>query len=384
MRKKDSVILLVGSSDTCPDIRYVTGLQVNDPVVLLLRGRKRWLVVPGLEQGRAARVARGVTVTTPRGLGLRGETRRKQGGWALGLLRKLGIKSVCVAGTFPFGVARYLERRGIVVRACGKPLFPQRAVKGKVELARIREAQRAAVAAMCCAVKLIGEARIDAGGVLRAGGRALESAAVRAAINKSLLERGCFCRDAIVACGAQAADPHEVGEGPLRAGESIVIDIFPQHLGHGYWGDLTRTVVRGRASERLRSMYRAVRAAQRAALATVRPGVKAKSVHERAAATLRERGFKTELRDGRPVGFFHGTGHGLGLEVHEAPAVSTAEGRLRSGNVITVEPGLYYPEAGGVRIEDTVVVTPSGWRYVAPCERRLEIDGDAADARSES
>jgi Xaa-Pro aminopeptidase len=152
------------------------------------------------------------------------------------------------------------------------------------------------------------------------------------------------------------------------------MDIFPQHLEHGYWGDLTRTVVRGKAPARLRRMYQAVRAAQAAALAAIRPGVKCATVHERAAAEMKRRGFATVMEGAEASGFIHGTGHGVGLSIHEEPALADGvDGRLRAGHVVTVEPGLYYPGFGGVRIEDTVVVTPGGWRYLAPCEKRLEV-----------
>jgi Xaa-Pro aminopeptidase len=201
----------------------------------------------------------------------------------------------------------------------------------------------------------------------------LTSERVRRAILRTLLEHDCFAREVIVAGGAQAADPHVQGEGPLRASEAIVLDIFPQHLGHGYWGDLTRTVVKGKPPAELKRMYGAVKAAQMAALRAVRAGVQGASVHGRAVAEFKRRGYETREIKGRAAGFIHGTGHGLGLAIHEAPSVSAAEGRLRAGNVITVEPGLYYPDAGGVRIEDAVVVTRTGCRLLARCEKRFEV-----------
>jgi Xaa-Pro aminopeptidase len=177
----------------------------------------------------------------------------------------------------------------------------------------------------------------------------------------------------IVAGGPQSADPHERGHGPLRAGQPIVIDIFPQHMETGYWGDITRTVVRGRAPAALRAMYRAVREAQEDALRAVRPGVSGATVHRGVVATFARRGFATGVVDGKQVGFFHGTGHGVGLQVHEAPSLALAHRRLPRGAVVTVEPGLYYPEIGGVRIEDTVVVTADGCEVLAACSKRLEV-----------
>ena len=131
--------------------------------------------------------------------------------------------------------------------------------------------------------------------------------------------------------------------------------------------------MRGRPSRELRKMYQAVKRAQEEALRAVKAGVKGSTVHRRVVAEFERRGYATREENGRQVGFIHGTGHGVGLAIHEAPGVGLRDVRLRSGNVITVEPGLYYPDVGGVRIEDTVVVTPAGWRYLVPCEKRFEV-----------
>ena len=102
-------------------------------------------------------------------------------------------------------------------------------------------------------------------------------------------------------------------------------------------------------------------------------GARADRIHEGVQRSFKDAGFVTDMRDGLPVGFFHGTGHGVGLDIHEAPSLSTVPVRLRAGNVVTVEPGLYYPELGGVRLEDTVVVTDTGCRMLATCEKVFEI-----------
>jgi Xaa-Pro aminopeptidase len=293
--------------------------------------------------------------------------------WAARLVRMLGVRKVRVTGTFPHGIAVRLVGAGVRVRLMRGPAVEDRSIKTAAELAKIRDAQQAAVIAMRVAVRTIAAAAIGRDGALRSGGSVLTSERVRRLIAQVLLEHDCWCRDTIVACGAQSVDPHEVGSGPLRAREPIVIDIFPQHMEHGYWGDLTRTVLRGEAPAGVRQAYLAVRAGQNAALARIRPGVACRSVHREAVAAMQGRGFRTGKEHGRPVGFIHGTGHGVGLEVHEAPALGLGEGRLRRGHVVTVEPGLYYPGIGGIRIEDTVVVTRSGWSYLVPCEKRLEV-----------
>jgi Xaa-Pro aminopeptidase len=274
---------------------------------------------------------------------------------------------------FPHGVAMRLKKKGVRVSIAETPLFPEREVKRPDECRHIAEAQQAAVIAMRAAIALIAEAEVDSADCLCRNSRRLTAGDIRAAIMKVLFDHACIGREIIVAGGVQGADPHEMGEGPLRAHEAIVIDIFPQHQVHGYWGDLTRTVVKGAPSRELKRMYQAVKAAHAAALNAVRAGVKTGTVHAAAAAALDRRGFRTERRGDRNVGFIHSTGHGVGLAIHEAPTVSPSGGRLRAGNVITIEPGLYYPELGGVRIEDTIVVTRTGWRYLVPCEKKFQV-----------
>jgi Xaa-Pro aminopeptidase len=366
-------VVLLGDADTCPDIEYATGFRAVDPVVFLRKGSRRCLVVPQLEFGRAERTAPGVAVFSPEKLGLSGARRGRLSDWTHELLKHERVRSILVPGMFPHGVAVRLQRKGVRVTVAKTPLFPERAVKRPEEVRRIKEAQQAAVIAMRAAIHRIAETRIDANGYLILKGRKVTAEDVQRVITRVLVEHDCLSKDTIVAGGMQAVDPHETGAGPLKAREAIVIDIFPKHLHHGYWGDLTRTVVRGSAPASLRTMYQAVKAAQTAALNRVRAGTRADGVHRAAVAEFEKRGFKTEIVEGKGSGFVHSTGHGVGLAIHEAPPVGMAKERLKAGNVITIEPGLYYPGIGGIRIEDTVVVTPNGWRYLVPCEKKFEV-----------
>lgn len=383
-KKVTGALVLIGSAADCPDLEYASGFRPVDAVVYVETPARRVLVVPELEYGRAVResLRRGavpghpaapVEVLTPKRLGLGKHQRRRLSGWAVAVLQAEGVRRVTVPARFPHGVAVRVQRAGIRVTVAKTEMFPQRAVKTPDEQRRIREAQQAAVIAMRTAITAISDSEIGRDGVLRTDGKPLTSESVRRRIVKTLVEHDCFCKETIVAGGRQAADPHETGHGPLRAHEPIVIDIFPQHIGHGYWGDMTRTVVRGRAAPRLRRMYLAVKAAQAEALAGIRPGARCSAVHARAEREFKRRGFTTGTAEGKSHGFIHSTGHGVGLEVHEGPSLGPVEGTLRAGNVVTVEPGLYYPDFGGVRIEDTVVVTAQGWRYLVPCEKRLEV-----------
>jgi Xaa-Pro aminopeptidase len=371
---KKTALLLFGTGETCADLLYAGGFSAPDPVFMLVHGREKVLVVSPLEEGRARAVAkRGVSVITPDELVAGGPHRKRpREEWIAALLRTRKIRTVAVPAGFPIGMARELERRGIRVQVAKRRIFDRR-VKSSGEVRRIAGVQRASVTAMRAAIALIRKSTVDAQGYLKCGGKRLTSEAVRERIAHVLLAYGCGGPSPIVAGGRSAADPHDIGHGPLRGGETIVIDIFPRHIDHGYWGDITRTVVKGKPSRRAQAMYEAVMEAQKTALRMIKAGARAGAIHKAAQAVFIRRGFKTEKTRGRRIGFFHGTGHGVGLEIHEEPSLSDNTGRLRKGHVVTVEPGLYYPESGGVRIEDTVLVTRRGWRYLATCGKAFRV-----------
>jgi Xaa-Pro aminopeptidase len=177
----------------------------------------------------------------------------------------------------------------------------------------------------------------------------------------------------ICAPGDQAVDPHEGGHGPIRANQPVVMDIFPRSEATGYFGDLTRTVVRGKASFALHELYAIVHAGVRLGHRLVRPGAEGMEIHSAIQGLFERQGYKTGVKHGRMQGFFHGTGHGLGLQIHEAPSIGKRPCRLRAGHVVTVEPGLYYLGLGGVRIEDVALVTKTGSRCLTRVPKQLEI-----------
>jgi Xaa-Pro aminopeptidase len=206
---------------------------------------------------------------------------------------------------------------------------------------------------------------------LRWSGKPLTSEILRAEIDSAILRAGGNAHGTIVAGGDQACDPHERGSGPLSANSLIILDVFPRNAATGYYGDLTRTVVRGRASEAQRKLWDTVKAGQTLALRQIKAGADGAAIHKGIQDLFVKRGYPTEMRKGRRVGFFHGTGHGLGLEIHEYPRLQKV--RLQAGEVVTVEPGLYYPGLGGVRIEDVVAVTKTGHKMLSRFPKQLEI-----------
>jgi Xaa-Pro aminopeptidase len=222
-------------------------------------------------------------------------------------------------------------------------------------------------------LELLKRARIGKDGYLYSNGRRLTSERLKSEVNTAIMAQGWVPSHTIIAGGNQCVDPHNEGTGPLKANTSIIFDIFPRSQRTGYFGDLSRTVVRGRASERLKEAYEMVRQGQNVAFGLIKDGVDGGLVHQKILELFQKRGFPTGRIDGRMQGFFHGTGHGLGLDIHESPRIGAVNAILRTGHVVTVEPGLYYWGMGGVRLEDVVVVTDKGNRNLTRYPKILEL-----------
>jgi Xaa-Pro aminopeptidase len=211
---------------------------------------------------------------------------------------------------------------------------------------------------------MVAGATADRHGVLRVDGEPLSSARVREAVDVWLLRQGFTNPESIVAGGPAGADCHNIGSGELRTGEPVIIDIFPRDRETLYNGDCTRTVVHGEISDELQKMRAAVAAAKAAAIAAVRPGVTGEQVHEATARAISEQGYAMGLPDKDAPDTYcamtHGTGHGVGLDVHEPPLLDKGGPELVIGDALTIEPGLYAKAIGGVRLEDLVIVTEAG------------------------
>jgi Xaa-Pro aminopeptidase len=271
-----------------------------------------------------------------------------------------------------------LRARGLSVSPDARLFAKLRRSKTEDEISYIEKTQRAVEDACALAVEILEESRVAEDGTLLYENETLTSERLRAEIDIELLRRGCVADGTIVAGGSQAADPHERGHGPLKTGEPIILDIFPLDKTTRYYADMTRTFVKGEPSKELQTMYDAVLESQEVALSTIRAGTNGREVHKKVSDVLHEAGYKTlqyDQKPGEPLqeGFIHGTGHGVGLEIHEAPRVSTADEQLVPGDVITVEPGLYYPEVGGIRIEDLVVVTKDGCRNLTEFPKAFRV-----------
>ena len=278
--------------------------------------------------------------------------------------RAIGIDDAVVPAWFPVELADYLRENGITLRADREFFDRRRRAKNASELDGIRRAQRAAEAGMEAACELLRRASQD-GGSLSVDGEPLTVERVKAAMDERFIEHGSSSEDFIVAPGAQGALGHEMGHGPIRPNEPLIIDVWPKDRETACFADMTRTFVVGEPPAELVEWHGLVREALDRCIDALRPGVGGREIYDIACDVFEERGFPTARtkEEGKPLleGFFHGLGHGVGLEVHEEPGMGIASKKeLVAGDVVTVEPGLYRQGYGGVRLEDLVLVTEDG------------------------
>lgn len=362
--------LIYAASPRSADMLYATGFHAPDPFVFLAHRGKKTIVLNDLEIDRGRREADVDEVLSVSDLA-RDFSSQSPAIIAAGLLRRRNIRRVEVPADFPLGFAHVLDSVGVKVVPVEGHFWPERETKSKREQAEIGKAVRLAAVGILRAVEVLRASRIGRDRVLKWNGNTLTSEIVRAEADSAVLRAGGIPDGTIVAGGRQACDPHERGHGPLRAHELIILDVFPRDARTGFFGDLTRTVVRGQASDAQRDLWNTVCAAQKLAIRSIRPRVKGAAVHKAVQDFFVSRAYRTEKKRGRWTGFFHGTGHGLGLDLHEEPRISATV--FRPGQVFTVEPGLYYPGIGGARHEDVVAVTRTGCRLLSRLAVPLEI-----------
>ena len=357
--------LLYADSETSADALYFGRVKVPDPFIAFAAGGRRYAVVSALEYSRVRRESAFDVV-----LRLEPWVRKAARAWPGRSYGPAGVIALLagryrldhfrVAGDFPAGIFDRLRRLGLRLEVADGTLFPERMVKTRAEAAALREGNRCAALGLAAAERTLHASRIRSGR-LYLRGTPLTSERLRSAVDTACMAAGAVPSGTIAAGGNQACDPHHRGAGPLRANELIIVDVFPRVGATGYFGDMTRTFIRGRPTEAQRRLVAAVRESQQSAILSVRAGVNGREVNRRVTDVFSAAGYETRRTARGSTGFFHGTGHGLGLAVHEAPRVNgVADVVLPKGCVVTVEPGLYYPGLGGCRIEDVVQVTASG------------------------
>lgn len=353
---KNFTRLLIGSGESSPEIRYLTGISTPDDFICFETPDGVTALMSKLEISRARSCAKpGVAVLPESDFG----TSRQE--IITGAAKIFNTNCFEVPPEFPLGLAEKLNASGIKLHVSESDFCPGRRSKDKQELQAVIDSQRAGEAGFARAVRVLEEATISPDGLLIWNGETLTSEILRAEIDSTILKHNALPTGTICAGAKQSSQPHNQGSGPLYAHTPIVMDIFPRSSVSGYWGDLTRTVVKGKAPEIVKRAYEAVKKAREYAKSKIALNVSCAELHLAAESILDQHRFFTGTSNGEPFGFFHGLGHGVGLEIHESPRLSPrSKDVLTGGEIFTVEPGVYYPEWGGIRLEDLIYLAPDG------------------------
>tara|TARA_B100001123_G_scaffold438181_1_gene572425 strand:+ start:28157 stop:29302 length:1146 start_codon:yes stop_codon:yes gene_type:complete len=374
---KDRSILIYAESDSNADQLYFGGVFVPDPFISFSRNSEKYAVVSALEYARVREESDfdEVLALEEWMTRARKQFRREQCGVAeiIRLLaREFGISSFHIAEDFPAGLAFRLRSAGMRLIVSEGPLFPEREIKSDLEASAIRKGNQASASGIRVAERMLRQSVVKNGRIYSSG-RLLTSERLQEAIEIACIEKGAVASGTIVAGGDQGCDPHCRGSGPLWPNELIIIDVFPRVKNSGYYGDMTRTFLKGRPSDRQRELVSCVKEAQTLALKSLKPGIAGSKVHSLVQNHFERKGFNTGKKGGVNEGFFHGTGHGLGLEVHELPRAGRQGEKLRTGSVVTIEPGLYYRGLGGCRIEDVARLRTGGSELLSKYHYRWVI-----------
>lgn len=350
----DSFVHYASSDDA--DMRYLSRIVMHDPFVFFKNIRQPGtIIVSQMECERAARESPAAVITRTQA-GLPDIIKTEKDPWkatAKMIAGQTGRK-LLVSPNFPAALVRALEEFADVAVDDGT-IGTMREIKTRDEIRLIKNVQKNTEAAMEFGISFIRNARVRKG-ILVHDGKPLTSEFLRTAMHKYLMDAGCRAVETIVTCGKDTALPHAIGTGPLMANEPIVIDMFPKDETSGYFADMTRTVSKGTPDRQIVEMYDAVKDAQALAVSRIRAKIPGCEIHNAVVDLFKERGFESNTK-----GFTHNLGHGVGLQVHELPTVGPSGTALKAGQVITVEPGLYYPDTGGVRLEDMGAVTAKGF-----------------------
>lgn len=362
----DAYVMYASSRD--PDMRYLTHFTTSDPFVFFKKpGKRGVIIVSQMEIGRASREATAAVMTRIQaGLPdiLKTETDPYRA-TAKMIAGQVG-KKILVPPDFPIALANSLSEYCTILVDKGT-VRSMRAKKNKNEIMAVKNVQKATEKAMGLAISLIKKSSVKKG-ILHIDKKPLTAEYIKFSMHSLLLQHGCAAVDTIVSCGKETAIPHMTGTGPLESDQPIVIDLFPVDEKTGYYADMTRTVAKGDPAPEITEMYTTLYEAKRLGISQVKAGVSGADIHQTVVDFFKDHGYESNSR-----GFMHNLGHGVGLQVHELPTVGPTGKELVSGNVVTIEPGLYYPGIGGVRLEDIGVVTKTKFENFTVFPEELSV-----------
>ena len=375
-------VLLIGDSIRSPELRHEVQVEIGDPFLYAEVDGRRVAIAWSVEGDRIAFVNPTIEIVPSETFSIADLVRDEVDLYdmaafqAVRMVRSLGITSALVPSSFPLRVADELRSAGIEIVVDQRHFDDRRRVKSAVELEGIQVAQRAAEDGMAAIVSALRRSETSMGGRVL-DGEVLTCKGLQLLATEAFALRGCRGDDLTVVCGAETAGGHDPGSGRVGNDDVVLCDIFPRHLASGCFADMTRTFRLGTPDETLSLWHAQCVEALELAVSMVRPGIEGSEMHRAVSAFFEDRGHPTQLsapegfvlRDG----FSHGLGHGVGLELHEAPGLGRLGHALVAGDVIALEPGLYRHGWGGVRIEDIVLVTDSGAEILSRFPYDLEV-----------
>ena len=371
--------LLIACPETNADLLYLAGFRAPDAFAYLETAGKKHILLSDLEIDRGRAEAKVDSVEAYSEFSkLAEKTPGKTPNYSKVVatwLHSKNVSEVKVPTDFPFGHARDLKKSGIDVKPVRGPFVPEREIKSRPEVHALENAIRISEIGMTRGIEVLRASKILKDGSLSFNGTHLTSELLRIEMETAVVRAGGEARgDTIVAGGQQACDPHHRGTGQLFADQLIILDIFPRDRASWNYGDMTRTYLKGKATPEQRRMVTAVKEAHGRMIKALRAGKTGAEIHRIPVDYFQSLGYHTGPVKGTYVGFFHGSGHGLGYDIHEEPYLSLRNpAPLQAGNAITVEPGLYYPGIGGCRFEDCVVITAQGCELLSKHPYRWEI-----------
>ncbi len=374
-------VLIYGDTVRSPELRHEVPVSIADEFLYAEKGARRAVILHSLEIPRVREEAPELEIIPLEDLGLDELFEQGLQGWEVTLelsvraCRELGITSAAVPAAFPVAQADHLRANGVEL-VVDRDLFDdRRRSKNETELRGIRNAQRACEAALDASRDLLRRSRANGAG-LEVDGEPLTSERLKRVIEDVFADHAVEGGEMIVAHGPQSAVGHDMGSGQIAPNEPIVIDLFPRDKATGCHSDMTRTYVVGEPSDEVKEWYRLVKEALDTSTAGVKPGVNGRALFEEVCELFHGAGYPTPLHKepGEVLedGFFHGLGHGVGLEVHELPNLGRTGQDFVPGDVLTIEPGLYRSGYGGLRLEDVVLVTQSGHEVITDYPYDLE------------
>jgi Xaa-Pro aminopeptidase len=375
-------VLIHGDTIRTPELRHEVPLGIPDPFFYAELDGERLVAISAMEAARVEGLGNDIDVHPLEEFGA--DELRRSGldvhtyatELAVRIVRGLGIGKATVPRRFPLGIADALRSNGVELEVDQKLFDDRRRSKTARELEGIRRAEKAAEAGMATARDLLRRAE-PANGDLVVDGEPLTCELLKERIQATFLAHGAVTDEMIVSHGPQTAIGHDMGSGPIGRDDVILLDLFPVDVESACFADITRTFVVGDVPGELREWHALCREALELAVEGVAPGVNGGDLHRRVSELFAERGFPTLLTkaEGEVLrdGFYHGLGHGVGLEVHESPSLGMIGEELVPGDVVTIEPGLYRYGFGGVRVEDLLLVTDDGFERLTDCPYDLEV-----------